>query len=85
MTNELSDFQKKIKAQTIVDNMQLDKELSNLGAYLQQLFADAPPEIKKAISEEELSELIVGIKKGTSTNVKIARFLELAEKLGLGA
>tara|TARA_B100001964_G_C13988107_1_gene489357 strand:- start:74 stop:331 length:258 start_codon:yes stop_codon:yes gene_type:complete len=83
MTNELSDFQKRIKAQTIVDNMQLDGELSNLKTYLKQLFADASPEVKDATSEEEVSQLIAEIKEGTSTNVKIARFLELAENLGL--
>ncbi len=85
MTNELSDFQKKTKAQTIIDNMRLDGDLSNLGAYLKQLFADVAPEAKDAILETELSGLIAGIKEGTSTNVKIARFLELAENLGLRA
>jgi Zn-dependent M32 family carboxypeptidase len=83
MANELSEFQKKIKAQTIVDNMRLNNDLSNLKPYLEQLFSDAPPEVRAATSKEELDELITGIKEGTSTNVKIARFLELAEKLGL--
>ncbi len=85
MANELSEFQKKIKAQTIVDNMQLNDDLSNLEAYLKQLFSDAPPEVRAATSKGELNELIAGIKEGTSTNVKITRFLELAEKLDLSA
>jgi hypothetical protein len=83
MSNELSDFQRKIKAKTIVDNMQLDNDLSNLETHLLKVFADAPPEMREAVSKKELKELITGIKKGTATNVKIARFLELSEKLGL--
>jgi len=83
MPRELSDFQKKIKAQTIIRNMALDEELKNLDTKLNNLFSDAPPEVKESTSKVEMEELIKGIREGTADNNRIARFLELSSKLGL--
>ena len=80
---ELSDFQKKTAAETIAHNLKLDEKLANLSSILDDLFKDAPPAVVAATSKEEMDALIRGIKEGTATNDKIARFLELADKFGL--
>lgn len=81
MAAELSDYQKMIKAKTIIDNMQLDNVLSDLSVKLEKIFNDAGPMATETTSKEEMSELINGIKQGTADNNKISRFLELAEML----
>lgn len=83
--NELSDFQKKTKAKTIADNLGLAEDLSDLDQKLTSIFADKPPAVRDAVSKEEVSTLVAAIKQGTADNEKIARFLDLAGKLGLSA
>jgi len=84
MTTILSEFQQKRKAENIVDRLALQEDLSNLQEKLNNLFNDSPVAVAESISRKELEELIVEIKKGTATNSKIARFLELASQLGIG-
>lgn len=84
MTTILSEFQQKRKAENIVDRLALQEDLSNLQEKLNNLFDDSPVAVAESISRKELEELIVEIKKGTATNNKIARFLELASQLGIG-
>ena len=79
----LTDGQKKIKAKNKIESMQLTADLGNLKTKIDQLFADAPIANAEANSKSELEELIVAIKNGTASNVKIARFLDLANELGL--
>ena len=81
---KLSDSQKRTKARTILSNMALDEDLSELSVKLDGLLWQQPAEIKRAVTKDELSELIESVKQGTADNEKIARFLELAQKLGLG-
>lgn len=83
MSKQLSNFQKKRAAQNIVERLELQDDLSNLGDRLDELFHDAPVEVAEVTSKNEIKELISEIKKGTATNNKISRFLELAEKLGI--
>ncbi len=79
----LTDGQKAIKAKNKVAALELDQSLSNLKAKLDQLFNDAPIAVAQAVSKQELEELISEVKKGTATNVKIARFLEIASQIGI--
>lgn len=79
----LSDYQKKIAAQNIVEGISLQADLTNLSSYINTLFNDAPIEIAETTSKEELQSLINSIKQGTANNVKISKFLELAESLGI--
>ena len=83
MARELSDYQKKTEARTIVDNLALDNELTNLESVLDKLFADAEPEVREATSRTEVESLISEIKKGTANHTNIARFLELAGELSI--
>jgi len=84
MTTILSEFQQKRKAENIVDRLALQEDLSNLQEKLNNLFNDSPVAVAESISRKELKELIVEIKRGTATNNKIARFLELASQLEIG-
>ncbi|EON74833.1 hypothetical protein ADIS_4734 [Lunatimonas lonarensis] len=79
----LTDAQKKIKAKTKVESLKLAEDLSNLKTKIDKLFDDAPIAVAKATSKQELEELISEVKNGTATNVKISRFLDLANELGL--
>ncbi|HSI75143.1 MAG TPA: hypothetical protein VK957_04595 [Lunatimonas sp.] len=81
--NNLSEFQQKRKAENIVDRLALQEDLSNLKGKLNDLFKDSDITVADSISSKELEELIVEIKKGTATNNKIARFLELASQIGI--
>ena len=72
----LSPFQMKIKAETIVQNLEMD--LSKLMPYFSD---DASQE--GARLRIECVELIRQIKLKTATNTKIARFLEIAPTVGL--
>lgn len=81
--NNLSEFDKKRKAENIVDRLALQEDLSNLQGKLNKLFDDSPIAVADSISRKELEDLIAEIKKGTATNNKIARFLELASQLGI--
>lgn len=85
MSNGLSDYQKKIKAQTIVENMSLDADLADLSAKLDVLFNDTEAEVRESVSKDELAGLIQAINQGTADNVKISRYLELVNKLGLSS
>lgn len=82
MSNGLSNYQKKIKAQTVIDNLELDAELSDLRVKLEEKFAMAPPAAQEGVAREEVEGLVREIKTGTADNNKISRFLELAGKLG---
>lgn len=84
MTTILSEFQQKRKAENIVDRLAIQEDLSNLQEKLNNLFNDSPVAVAESISRKELEELIVEIKRGTATNNKIARFLELASQLEIG-
>ncbi len=79
----LTDAQKAIKAKIKVENLALDQRLSNLKAKIDQLFNDAPIAVAQATSKEELEGLISEIKKGTATNERTARFLDIAASLGI--
>lgn len=79
----LTDAQKKIKAKTKVESLQLAEDLGNLKTKIDELFNDAPIAVAETTSKEELEELISEVKKGTATNEKISRFLDLASELGL--
>ncbi len=79
----LTDAQKKIKAKTKVESLQLADDLSNLKTKIDQLFDDAPIEVAETTSKEELEYLISEIKNGTATNQKISRFLEIASEIGI--
>ena len=81
---ELNPSQKRIKARTILSEMALGDDLSNLSPVLDQLLSLQPAEFKPAVNKDELSELVQGVSKGTADNKQIARFLELAKKLGVG-
>jgi hypothetical protein len=79
---ELTSFQQKIKAQTIVDKLQLDATFATLDVVLPKLFADAAPSMQDRATKEEVAALVKSIKQRTADNVKIARFLELGRKIG---
>jgi|GEM_PF-5157718 len=79
----LTAAQKAIKAQTKIEKLELEENLSNLKVRINELFNNAPIAIAETISREELEELIIEIKKGTATNEIISRFLELAGNLGI--
>ena len=79
----LSDYQKKIAAQNIVEGISLQADLTNLSSYINTLFNDVPIEIAETTSKEELQSLINSIQQGTASNVKVSKFLELAERLGI--
>lgn len=79
----LTDAQKAIKAQTKIEKLKLEEDLNNLKAKIDELFKDAPTAIAETTSKEELDGLIIEIKKGTATNEKISRFLDIANDLGL--
>jgi hypothetical protein len=79
----LSEYQKKIAAQNIVQGIALEHDLSNLTSYLQTIFNDAPIEVADTTSAQELQSLITAINQGTANNIKISRFLELADRLGI--
>jgi hypothetical protein len=79
----LSEYQKKIAAQNIVEGIALDNDLSDLTSYLNTIFNDAPIEVAETTSKEELQSLITAINEGTANNIKISRFLELANRLGI--
>ncbi|MEQ8927063.1 MAG: hypothetical protein RLO81_14685 [Fulvivirga sp.] len=79
----LTDAQKKIKAKTKVDSLQLADDLSNLKTKIDQLFDDAPIEVAETTTKEELEDLISAINNGTATNQKISRFLEIASAIGI--
>ncbi len=83
MAPNLSDYQKKMKAQNIIERLALKEDLNNLSETLDKIFKDKPTEVVDSTSKEELKDLISGIKAGTATNIKISRFLELADKIGL--
>ena len=53
----LTDAQKKIKAKTKVESLQLADDLSNLKTKIDQLFDDAPIEVAETTSKEELEYL----------------------------
>lgn len=78
----LTDGQKAIKAQNKIDSLELEERLGNLKVKIDILFNDAPIAAAEANSKEELAELISEIKKGTATNNKISRFLDIAQSLG---
>lgn len=79
----LTEAQKGIKAKTKVEALQLDEDLGNLKAKIDELFNDAPIAVTETTSREELEELIAAVEQGTATNEKISRFLELVSALGL--
>lgn len=79
----ITDAQKKIKAKTKVESLQLADDLSNLKTKIDQLFIDASIEVAETTSKEELEVLISEIKNGTATNQKISRFLEIASEIGI--
>ena len=79
----LTDAQKKIKAKTKVESLQLTEDLGNLKTKIDELFNDAPIAVAETTSKEELEELISEVKKGTATNEKISRFLDIGSELGL--
>ena len=83
MPKKLSNYQKQKVAKNLIERLKLKKDLNNLGGKLDELFTDAPVEVAKATSKEELSALITEVRAGTATNEKISRFLELAGKLGI--
>ena len=83
MSNDLSPFQQKRKAQAIANNLKLKAQLADLASVIQDLFNDAPPAAAAATSAEEMKELIDAIDAGTAEQNKIARFLELADEFGL--
>ena len=80
----ISDFDQKRKAESIVNRLALQDELGNTKNKIAMLFKDAPIAVADSASQEELEELMTAIKAGTATNNKIARFLELANQLGIG-
>lgn len=80
----LSRPQRRIKAQTILWEMGLDQDLSDLSVKLDELLSHQPTKIRTEIGKDELAELVKAVQQGTKDNEKIARFLELAQKLGLG-
>lgn len=71
------------KANNKIERLELASELNGLSSVLNNLFADAPIGVAETTSKEEISELINAIKQGTATNNKIARFLEIANSLGI--
>lgn len=83
MPRELSEYQKKRAAQNIIERLELNDDLSNLGEKLNELFNDLRIEVAESASKDELNELIFEINSGTATNNKISRFLELAENIGI--
>lgn len=81
--NNLSEFDKKRKAENIVERLALQDDLSNLQVKLDKLFKDSDIAVADSIPRKELEDLIVEIKKGTATNNKIAKFLEMAAQLAI--
>jgi len=79
----LNDNQKEQKALNIIKDLELDNDLKNVNEKLDDLFKDAPIEIAETISKEELQTLITDINAGTYDNNKIAKFLEIANSLGI--
>jgi len=57
--------------------------LTNIRTRIDQLFDDAPIIIADYTSKEELEDLISSIKKGTASNIKISRFLDIASNIGI--
>ena len=80
----ISEFDQKRKAENIVNRLALKDELGNTKNKIDALFIDAPIAVADSTSREEMEELISAIMEGTATNNKIARFLELANKFGIG-
>lgn len=83
MAQILSEFQQKRAAENIVERLALQEDLNNVKERLDGIFKDSSIAVAESTSKEELKELIVEIKRGTATNNKIARFLELASQLGI--
>lgn len=83
MNGQLSDFQKKRAAENIVERLELQENLQDLGEKLDEIFDDAPIEVAEATSKEEMEEIITDINNGTADNNRISRFLELAEQFSL--
>ena len=79
---ELSAFQKRQKARTIVENTILIGELDALDERLTQLFEIAPPGASEATARTEITELVRAIDAGTASNNQVAKFLELADLFG---
>jgi glutamine synthetase type III len=80
---ELTDAQKAMKAKNKVEKLAIQNDLSNLKARIDKIFNDAPIAVANVCSKEELQELISEIQKGTATNEKTARFLDIASSLGI--
>lgn len=80
---QVSEFQQKRKAENMVERLALQDNLNSLRERLSGLFRDTSIDLAESTSIEELEMLIAEIKQGTATNNRIARFLELADKLGI--
>jgi hypothetical protein len=79
----LTDDQKEQVAKSIINNLELQSELSGIQTTIDNLFNDTPIAIASSISKEELHDLIAEINDGTATNNKISRFLDIASSLGI--
>lgn len=80
----ISDFDQKRKAESIVNRLSLKEDLNQTQGKLGVVFNDKSIEVADTATKAEMETLISEIKLGTATNNKIARFLELASKLGIG-
>lgn len=74
MTQILSEFQQKRKAENIVNRLALQEGLDNTQIKIAALFNDAPITVADSTSQKELEELISAIKMGTATNNKMQGF-----------
>jgi hypothetical protein len=79
----ITNAQKKIKAKIKIESLELAQDLTNIRTRIDQLFDDAPIIIADYTSKEELEDLISSIKKGTASNIKISRFLDIASNIGI--
>lgn len=67
----------------IIKRLELKAELSNLKEVLNEKFNDPAIAVPEAATAEEMEILIDAIKEGTASNNKIARFIEIANSLGI--
>ena len=80
MPNEVDPI-RKIEAQTKLDNVKAKADLEQLDQALKELFQVKVPELSTITTPEELKDLIGAVEQGTADNQKLARFIDIANKI----
>jgi hypothetical protein len=69
------------EALTKLQNLKLKAELDELGKTLSTVFSIKVPEFEEITTKEELQTLIAAIEAGTADNNRLARFIDIANRL----